>query len=92
MYGINYLAQLEYLFGRGVASYGPLAYFLVPLNIGNNLVRAVWFGLFKQGLLCAVLLYHIFVKKRLLPVALFVAICLFAHHIFSRILGRGMCF
>ncbi|MCH2173023.1 hypothetical protein MK489_19770 [Myxococcota bacterium] len=59
-YALNQLALSQHLFGRDVVfPYGPLGYLLTPLDLGDNLLRAIalWcvvHGLFALGILLAV--------------------------------------
>ena len=46
VYGLDYLANSKYVFGRDVVfTYGPLGYLLYPQHIGSNLIIATWFRL-----------------------------------------------
>ena len=67
-YAVNYLPHSAHVFGRDVAfTYGPLGYFLVPLNIGSNLVQANLFHVLMHVLLILVLLDYALRRRRALP-------------------------
>jgi len=71
-YGLNYLAQSHYTYGRDVTfTYGPLGYLVYPLDIGANLSHAIIFSVIMQILLAAILLYFVFALKKSVPVLLF---------------------
>ncbi len=63
-YGINLAANQGLVFGRDVVfSYGPFGYLRSPINIGDNLSKAIVFQLSLHAVL-AVLLISILVKTR----------------------------
>src|SRR6266850_7728285 len=67
-YAVNYLPHSAHVFGRDVAfTYGPLGYFLVPLNIGSNLVQASLFHALMHGLLILILLDYALRRRQALP-------------------------
>jgi len=67
-YAINYLPHSAEVFGRDVAfTYGPLGYFLEPVNIGSNLVQASLFHVLMHGLLILILLDYAWRRKKTLP-------------------------
>jgi hypothetical protein len=67
-YAVNYLPHSTEVFGRDVAfTYGPIGYFLVPLNIGSNLVQATLLHTLMHGLLILILLDYALRRKRVLP-------------------------
>src|SRR5260370_1478143 len=67
-YAVNYLPHSAQVFGRDVAfTYGPLGYFLVPLNIGSNLLQASFFHALMHGLLILTLLDYALRRRRALP-------------------------
>jgi hypothetical protein len=64
-YAINYLPHSAEVFGRDVVfTYGPLGYFLVPLNVGSNLVYATLFHVLMHMLLVLILIDYAFRRRR----------------------------
>src|SRR6266550_3846899 len=85
-YAVNYLPHSTQVFGRDVAfTYGPLGYFLVPLNIGSNLVQASLFHALMHGLLILILLDYALRRKRPLP-----AIFLGVSFALASLVGEGL--
>lgn len=73
VYGLNYLAQSDYVFGQDVVfTYGPLGYLIHPLNIGPNLTYWVALWGIIHSLFASILFYFLFRAKRLLPFFLFI--------------------
>jgi hypothetical protein len=79
IYAINRLPHTEFRFGSDVVfSYGPLGYFLVPVDIGTNVVQAAlsWMGI--QLATVLVVVHHYRRTRALEGVALFSASVLLA--------------
>jgi hypothetical protein len=72
-YALNWLPYSGYVFGKDVTfTYGPLGYFLDPLNVGDNLRNVVIFWLIVQILFGASLLYYLYKTRRFLPMVFYV--------------------
>jgi hypothetical protein len=85
-YAINYLPHSAEVFGRDVAfTYGPLGYFLEPLNIGSNLVQANLFHALMHGLVILILLDYALRRHRFLP-----TIFLVISFVLAPLVGEGL--
>jgi hypothetical protein len=69
VWGANYLAQSDFIFGF---TYGPLGYLLMTQDIGPNLVHAIIFWYAIYVIFSAVLIYLFLKQKNLLALGVFI--------------------
>jgi len=71
-YGINYLVQSEYTFGKDVVfTFGPLGFILQPIDMGANLLYSITFWLLIYFILGALLFYILLRRKQRLTYFIF---------------------